>query len=224
MNYSLTPISRNAKTGPMPVSTSHKGTCPDACPLKVKGCYAAYGPSAMHWNKLSNGERGVNWEQFINEVRAIPKGSLWRHNQAGDLPGNGEYIDRPMMLDLISANNRKKGFTYTHYPVVDNSPNASVVMLANESGFTINLSGNNVSHADELADLNIGPVVTLLPVDAENVSYTPKGRKVVACPAEKSDKVSCYTCGLCQHADRNYIIGFRAHGTAKKTVNIIAKG
>ncbi|AGR89223.1 hypothetical protein X831_gp103 [Pseudomonas phage PAK_P2] len=66
--------------------------------------------------------------------------------------------------------------------------------------------------------------MTILPMDAENVSFTPKGRKVVACPAEKSDKVNCKSCGLCQVADREYIIGFRAHGTAKKTVDLIAKG
>lgn len=230
MKYSLTRVSGNAKTGPMPVSTSHKGTCPDACPLKAKGCYAAYGPSAIHWNKLTNGERGVDWEQFISEVRAIPKGSLWRHNQAGDLPGSGDLIDREALGQLVSANRNKRGFTYTHYPVLDDSDghhvdNQCSILIANENGFTINLSGNNVAHADQLADLGIAPVVAILPMDAENVSFTPAGRKVVACPAEKSDKVSCYTCGLCQDSKRSYIIGFRAHGTAKKHVdNIIARG
>lgn len=224
MNYSLTRVSGNAKTGPMPVSTSHKGTCPDACPLKAKGCYASYGPAAIHWNKLTKGERGTSWEQFISEVRAIPKGSLWRHNQAGDLPGDGQMIDGDMLIDLVKANKGKRGFTYTHYsPTI--GANGLLVHAANKEGFTINLSGNNVAHADQLADLNIGPVVAILPMEAQNVSFTPKGRKVVACPAEKSDKVSCYTCGLCQIADREYIIGFRAHGTAKKHVsNIIAKG
>ena len=55
-----------------------------------------------------------------------------------------------------------------------------------------------------------------------NVSYTPAGYKVVACPAEKSKRVTCATCALCQKADRPYIIGFRAHGSRKKLVSKIA--
>lgn len=226
---SLTKISGNAKTGPMPVSTTSKASCPDACAFKEKGCYASYGPAAIHWRKVTEGSRGKPWGEFCAEVEALPKGILWRHNQAGDLPGNGQYIDRGAMLELIKANKGKRGFTYTHYPVNDFSNgteqiNAAMVMLANEQGFTVNLSGNNVQHADELAALGIAPVVVVLPRETANVSYTPKGRKVVACPAEKSDNVSCYTCGLCQDANRDYIIGFRAHGTAAKTVELIARG
>lgn len=229
MQAQLIRVSGNAKTGPIPVSTTGRQSCPDACALKAKGCYASYGPSALHWKKVTEGERGKPWDEFCKDVRALPKGQLWRHNQAGDLPGQNNVIDRTDMLALIAANKGKRGFTYTHYPVTDFSNgtdqiNAAMVMLANESGFTVNLSGNTVAMADELYSLGIAPVVTILPRDAENVSYTPKGRKVVACPAEKSDKVSCSTCALCQDNKRDYIIGFRAHGTAKKHVDIIARG
>lgn len=207
----------------MPVSTTGKQSCPDACPLKVRGCYAAYGPAALHWKKVTEGERGMPWGEFCQQIKALPRGQLWRHNQAGDLPGNGEAIKWQDLLKLIHANKGKRGFTYTHYSM-DHIGNIMAVQTSNALGFTINLSANNVTEADKLASLNIGPVVTILPRDAENVSYTPAGRKVVACPAEKSDKVSCYTCGLCQIADRDYVIGFRAHGTAAKSVEIIARG
>jgi len=43
---------------------------------------------------------------------------------------------------------------------------------------------------------------------------------VVRCPAEYLDKFSCGDCGggvpLCARADRDYIIGFTAHGSGKK--------
>ena len=67
------------------------------------------------------------------------------------------------------------------------------------------------------------PIVTLLPLDAPNVQYT-SGVKVVACPADKSDKISCANCGLCALSDRDYVIGFRVHGAQKKKAGIIAKG
>ena len=225
MFYVLNPVSSNSKTGPMPVSTSNSSTCPDACPIKVKGCYAKYGPVGLHWRKLDKGEskNAVSWSDFLTQVKRIQRGSLWRHNQAGDLNGSNNEIDVLALRQLINANRGKRGFTYTHYPM-DTIANMMAVHQANNEGFTINLSGNNVTHADELKALNVGPVVCMMPRDAAKVSHTPAGNKVVICPAENTDKVNCLTCGLCQKSDRNYVIGFRAHGTAAKTVELIAKG
>ena len=225
MFFVLNPVSGNTKTGPIPVSTSNSSTCPDACPIKVKGCYAKYGPVGMHWRKLDNGEskNAASWPEFVKQIKRLPGNTLWRHNQAGDLVGTDNQIDRTSLGQLINANKGKKGFTYTHYPVLDNEENLSMVRAANAQGFTINLSGNDVHHADKLAATGL-PTVVLMPRDAEKVSRTPLGNKVVICPAENSDKVNCQTCKLCQVADRGYIIGFRAHGTAAKTVELIAKG
>lgn len=232
--YVLNPVSGNTKTGPIPVSTSNSGTCPDACPIKAKGCYAKYGPVGMHWRKLDEGssKNAKEWGEFLKDVKRIPRGSLWRHNQAGDLRPtsfDSGSIDGQALQELISANKGKRGFTYTHYDMSDDytcrtSGNRAAVLLANLQGFTINLSGNDVNHADQLKALDIAPVVVLMPRDAEKVSYTPAGNKVVICPAENTDKVNCMSCGLCQVVDRNYIIGFRAHGTAAKTVELIARG
>lgn len=225
--YVLNPVSSNAKTGPIPVSTSNSATCPDACPIKLKGCYAKYGPTGMHWRKLDAGtsKNAKEWDGFLQDVKRITRGSLWRHNQAGDLNGSNNIINAMQLADIVKANKGKRGFTYTHYPVTgDNFENYGAVKAANVNGFTINLSGNDVNHADQLKALNIAPVVVLMPRDAEKVSHTPAGNKVVICPAENTDKVTCMTCGLCAKADRDYIIGFRAHGTAAKTVEIIARG
>lgn len=228
MFYVLKEVSGNRKTGPMPVSTSNSSTCPDACPIKIKGCYAKYGPTGMAWRNVDSGKakEAVEWPQFIRKVKALNNGSLWRHNQAGDLNPDllfGGQIARIKLEQLVAANKGKRGFTYTHYnPTIGN--NAESIKNANDKGFTVNLSGNDMSHADKLKALNIGPVVALMPRDAEKVSYTPAGNKVVICPAENTDKINCLKCGLCQDAKRDYIIGFRAHGTAAKTVEIIARG
>lgn len=224
----LSRVSGNAKTGPIPVSTTSANTCPDSCPLKAKGCYAKGGPSAIHWRKVTNGERGKQWNEFCEDIKALPRDQLWRHNQAGDLPGAGDTIDTESLRQLVQANKGKRGFTYTHYPVGDTNNgthaiNASAIYNANQSGFAVNLSANNVKQAVEYMALNIAPVVTLLPTDAPNVQ-TIEGIKVVACPAEKSDKVTCATCGLCADTQRDYVIGFRAHGVSKKAVEIIARG
>lgn len=230
MNYNaaLTRVSGNAKTGPIAVTVTEKATCPNACPLKVKGCYASGGPGHIHWQKVSSGERGKPWVDFCGEIAALPRGTMVRHNVAGDLPGNGEVIDNEALRLLVKASKGKKVFTYTHYQAHDtnngnHAVNASAIYNANQNGLTINLSANNTQQAVEYMRLNIAPVVTLLPMDAPNVQ-TVEGIKVVACPAEKSDKVTCANCALCTIRDRDYVIGFRAHGVSKKHVELIAKG
>lgn len=225
----FTRVSMNAKTGPIPVSMSVKNTCPDACPLKAGGCYASGGPINLHWMRLSAGKAGVVWVEFVKLVKGLHVGQLWRHNQAGDLPGDNNDIDAKALGELVAANNGKRGFTYTHKPVLrGQASNATVkanrkaIDAANKGGFTVNLSANTLAHADELADLDIGPVVTLLPATQTRNTVTLQGRKVVVCPATQRENVSCATCKLCQWGKRGFIIGFPAHGVSTAKANAIA--
>lgn len=212
----LTLKSRNEKVGPIPVSTTESKSCPSACPFKKSGCYADGGPLALFWGKIDRGQAGVEWSEFLGQVSALPIGQLWRHNQAGDLPtADGKQIDAKAMTGLVTASMHTKGFTYTHHnPEV--GTNARIIKAANRGGFTVNLSGNNLAHADHLAALNIGPVVAVVPEDHPEHSTTPEGRKVVVCPEQTGKAKSCATCALCQKADRAVIVGFRVHGVSKR--------
>ena len=216
----LTLASRNAKTGPIPVTTTARDTCPTACPFKDNGCYAESGPLRLFWDKVTRGDTLAVWGDVMAQIKRLPKGTLWRHNQAGDLPGEGNAIDAIAMRELISANKGKRGFTFTHKPLT--RANVALIKEANESGFTINISGNDLVHADKLADMAIGPVVTVLPADQLTPTRTPQGRVVAICPAVLSDSVTCQTCGLCAMQNRKAIIGFPAHGTSKKKASAIA--
>jgi len=226
MQVHLTLKSANVKTGAIPVSTTEKKSCPTSCP-HITSCYAKSGPLALHWNKVSNKDRGSSWNTFINQIKQFDPGQLWRHNQAGDLPGAGNKIDKVKIQSLVSANNAAQalGFTYTHKPVLGRDPvakeNKVIIKNANKAGFTINLSADNLTQADKLVKLNIGPVVTLLPEDYQDKSITPAGNTVIVCPAQTRDNVSCSTCKLCANVNRSVIIGFKAHGTAKKAASKI---
>ena len=225
--FHLTRSSSNDKTGPIPVSTSPSSTCPDSCPLKGNGCMVI-GPFKWHWDKVSRGERGSPWETFLDELRTIPKGQLWRHNQAGDLPGDNEQILPEFLKDLVKANQGRKGFTYTHKPVLSEQAgpvesNRAAIKEANAQGFTINLSANGLNHADKLAALGIGPVCTILPDQNPVNRTTPQGRKVVICPAQTRKNTTCASCGLCQRADRSVIVGFMPHGSQQKKALAIAR-
>ena len=222
-NIHLTYKSSNAKTGPIPVSTTGAETCPTACPLRGGGCYANGGPLAIHWAKVSTGERKMPWRAFCDAVAAFPAGTLWRHNQAGDLPGIGNAIDAAALFDLMAANRGRRGFTYTHKPPTPR--NQDKIKAANRAGFTVNLSGNNPAHADKLAALKIGPVVCLVP-DA-TTTKTPDGLTIEICPAQTdaTGQVNCLNCQKCQKQNRGTVIGFIPHGTQKrKAATVAAKG
>ena len=223
MNFYLNPKSANKKTGNMPVSTSDRGTCPDACPFKNNGCYAEGYPLKGRWDEVTDGKRGGLFSDFVNQVAALPDNILWRHNQAGDLPGDGKNVDRGALLALAGANAGKRGFTFSHYNVESNKHNRAAIATANAKGFTINLSANNLDHADKLADLDVGPVATVLPHDFDaRKTTTPQGRLVAQCPATYRDDVTCKTCGLCQKQSRKVIVGFPAHGNSKRKASAVA--
>jgi hypothetical protein len=214
----LTLKSDNTKTGPIPVSITTREACPSDCAFRNNGCYAESGPIGIHWRAVTQGERGMGWEMFCDAVATLPPDQLWRHNAAGDLPGNGTDIDELALERLVDANWGRRGFTYTHYRPTQH--NADAISRANIQGFTVNLSANTLQEADTFADMGIAPVVTVLPRDQRENVKTPRGRTVVVCPAVTRDDVSCATCQLCARVGRETIVGFPAHGTGAKKVEL----
>lgn len=211
----LSPQSSNAKTGPIPVSTTSRATCPVNCAMRDE-CYAASGPLALHWRAVSDGARGTDWGTFTQSIAALPDGQLWRHNQAGDLPGNGHTVDPVALGALVRANIGRRGFTYSHYR---DAASLAWIRHANDWGFRVNLSANDLADADMLADTGAGPVVVVLPSTQTENTVTPAGRRVVVCPATQRDDVTCASCQLCQR-ERSTIVGFPAHGTRRRVIDI----
>jgi hypothetical protein len=196
-----------------------RSSCPDSCPLRNRGCYAEYHLTGAHWKKTPT--LGTLWGEFCAAVAALPLGQLWRHNEAGDLPGRGDAIDGAALEQLVLANAGRRGFTYTHKPVVGDGrqahENREAIVRAVARGFTINLSADTLQQADDLRLLGVAPVVVTLRRNAQPCT-TPAGTRVMVCPAQAGDW-HCSTCGLCYDARRTRpIIGFRAHGQAARAV------
>jgi hypothetical protein len=243
MRVKFIAVSQNAKTGPIPVSIIERASCWAGCALYENGCYAEAGALAMHWRRVSYGLAGGPWSEFCAKVAALRPGLLWRYAQAGDLPGYGAEIDGALLQELVAANTGKNAIVFTHKPLLlGDDPvaveNRRLIAAAVKAGFTVNLSANNLAHADSLAQLGIAPVVTVLARAyarkavrhrfkrrrdewAETIGewrdrtaslprYTPVGRRIAICPATYSD-ATCKSCGACANA-RDAVIGFPAHG------------
>tara|TARA_R110002020_G_scaffold100198_1_gene237129 strand:- start:413 stop:1132 length:720 start_codon:yes stop_codon:yes gene_type:complete len=224
--------SKNDKTGDVAGTTLEESTCPNTCSLKFrrdqsgnieldkngnpkKGpCYAKHGPISWHWKKVSNGNYG-NYRDILSQLKKLPRSRLIRHKFAGDDPHiNGNVIESDYM-HKVECTGRNPHIDYTHHEI--NKHNLTIWKKGQSRGFVQNLSADNLQDADKKYDTGL-PVTVVIPENAPKVSYTPKGRKIVCCPA-KAGKIQCVDCRLCSK-ERPYIIGFRAHGTMKKSLSI----
>ena len=132
---------------------------------------------------------------------------------------DNETIDGQELDELVAANDNKRGFTYTHFDVLANKHNRRVVRAANDNGFTVNLSANSLTHADELMELDCAPVTVVVTAAQKTNTRTPKGHKVIICPARVAKGVTCATCGMCAR-QRDVIIGFPALGNGRHKMDV----
>ncbi len=212
--------SENRKTGDIPVSMTSSNTCPPSCGYYGAGCYAEKHVLGMHWRRLSRGQ-GMLWSRFCELVSGLPSQQLWRHNEAGDLPGRGEEVSEHHLVMLARAAQGKRGFTYTHklgknLPALARHEHFKRLRYLNQT-LTVNLS---VDSFDEL-DAYVGeglPMTTVLPLGSARVQHTKQGLTVITCPAQLAEDVTCKSCGLCQKKDRKSVVGFRAHGQDKANI------
>lgn len=239
----LTPRSHNHKTGPMAVSTTSRDTCPARCPLRARdgalhGCYAEGGHLARHWRLVDRGALGGTWEDFCAQVATLPEGRKLRLSQAGDQPTTPEDARRMsrealrMLADAraASGNGPREGgitFGYTHHPLTE--ANVATMRAAREWGIVLNVSADTIEDARAVRRAHPDlPLTVLLPSDAPTPIRDPELGRIIVCPAQLAEHVTCDNCGfgepLCARADRDYVVGFRAHGAAHRRAAAVADG
>lgn len=215
--FHLSRVSGNSKTGPIPVSTSPRSTCPPGCPFLGHGCYGDGGPIAIHWAEVSAGRRGVPWPDFLRLIRALPDGQLWRMNQAGDLQDPDTVAGRAALRQLVSANRGRRGFTFSHHPLTRLVVRA--FRDATARGFTVNVSTETMAAADAAVAAGLFAVTVVPSTDQRRFWFSPAGNRVVACPAQLHAGITCSTCQLCHDRPASVIVAFRAHGSSRRRVD-----
>ena len=221
VHVALTMSSKNVKVGAMPASTTSEGTCPPTCSFIVDGkktCYPKVGFfTRLHWEAVSSGKRGDNWNAFCSRVGTFPIAQRWRHNVAGDLYGSRGRLNRRNCMRLARSAKHTRGWTYTHYRGARNLE--TVKAMNSVGGFTVNMSADTMREADTFFAAGL-PTVVVLPMDAPHRgNVTPMGVPIVVCPAQTQDTMTCLKCGLCQIGQRKSIVGFLAHAKNAKSIS-----
>jgi hypothetical protein len=248
----ITVVTSGKQTCPITCPFKNNGCYADGGPLRILWDRISRKKGVRFGKKSSRKGMGISFDALISKLASISRDKckrirLW---QAGDMPGDGKRIAGFNEISkLIKSLIGLEVFGFSHYPVItgtyiskntngeecmtkvnweDIRVNRKRIKQCNSNGVAINLSANNLAHADQLANLNIGPVCTTLPSDINKNIRTPEGRRVVICPAVLSDSVSCKTCGgnngsLCYQINRDFIIGFPAHGFKAKEVSKLSQ-
>lgn len=230
--YHIAKKSGNKKTGPIPVTTTDRKSCPTGCVHYRTTCYAEddrWGnwrlvghPKGTAVEGTSKLGRGLTLPEFLADLESLPLGTgKIRHNQAGDLPHLQGHILGADVRKISSTMSRfPDAWTYTHHnPEI--GANLSIIQDATWLGLTVNMSADTLMEADRYRELNL-PTTLVVPEHHPRVSSTPAGHKIVVCPEQTKHVPNCKACPSnrwCASSDRKFIIGFRAHGKKKEAIN-----
>jgi hypothetical protein len=230
LNYSFTAVSQNSKTGNIAVTSTSSASCPSACPFiktvisdavkkQLNGCYADYSYTGIQWRALD--KHGIDFAQLLSSIRHLDKGAKLRLNVMGDLP----HKDQTILVDLfnqlvdIIVKRQLNTILYSHHDLSIES-NLIAFQTAFDRGLHVNASCENIEQARSAIDNGINAVI-VLPVDSIQKTIKTGDVRIVRCPNEYNDRITCSNCMLCakDRTQNRVIIGFTAHGTGKTKVS-----
>jgi hypothetical protein len=220
--YTLVPVSGNSKTGPIPVVSADRASCPSRCPFYNDGEQICYGQEfriTKKWDGIA--EKGDTWPDLVGKLRAtIRPERPWRFGIVGDLPTDASgNLDAGKLEDLRSL--RGDGWAYTHHNVLTSENFKTVRALHAKPGFIVNQSADTLEQAEACLDAGI-PTVMVGPANFKKPRMTERGSILTPCPASLSKgRVTCADCRLCRsgalaRTARRIIIVFPAHGPRSK--------
>lgn len=220
IRHQFTPISKNAKTGPIPTTMTERVSCPSSCNFRGNGCYAENFPLSLHWSRVES--KGISFAQLLDKIRSLPAGQLWRHNAAGDLPHIDGNLDGDYLSTLAANAAHTRPIIYTHHDIQNPHNAANIRIVQDTYQVTVNASCESLQQAEQALNAGIN-AVAVTPSNAPTRTYkTAQESTVVTCPATYKDHVTCASCGLCARDRRTnrVIVAFPAHGAQYKKINL----
>lgn len=211
-NVHVVAKSGNRKTGRIPVTYRPATTCPGDCPFlpggTTGGCYG----TGRLFASARRYSTSVSVEEATWKVRLgmEPGARLLRDRVVGDVVTPEGTLDRGYIAGIaqVALDNALTAFGYTH---AWRRFTLSDLAWLRKSGYVMNCS-TETPGAAATALLTRLPVV-IVNDDVDEGSMI-GDKRVITCPAEVRDDVTCASCGLCAKSDRQVIIRFTTHGTA----------
>jgi hypothetical protein len=141
--------------------------------------------------------------EAVNKIKGAP---LFRDRVVGDVVKDGE-IDYEYLtnIGIVCREANVPAFSYTHaWEQIDRE--------RIPDNYVMNASTESVSEATRAISLGFPTVITN---DNVREGEMINGKRVVTCPAQTRDNVTCATCKLCSKPQRAAIVRFLVHGIAR---------
>lgn len=206
--------SGNSKTGPIPTTMRPMTTCPSDCPFlptgEVGGCYGTgriFDLAARHSDYLSEDDMHKKLSKGVaRSARYL------RDRVVGDILDDDGAVDMGYIHTIARVAQAKDlvPFGYTH---AWRRMTKAQVRATAKSGYVLNASCETVDDVRQAVDLGLPVVIAGDEIDEGAVIA---GKRVVTCPAQTRDDVTCASCGLCAKPQRKAVVRFLLHGASKK--------
>lgn len=198
--------SSNSKTGACAVTYRTAESCPSSCPLMGAGCYAR---GRIFGIPQRLGDEDGESYAAVRALAGMPADPPVRANVCGDMLRADGTPDRPYLAALsdVAASGRPV-FSYTH----------AWRSLTPQDAPGVCLNASCDSAEDIAAAVAAGwPTVVTDTGDADSIiGTTVAGRRVVQCPAQVRDGVTCASCRLCARPNRAATVAFVVHGSGRR--------
>ena len=205
--------SGNAKTGPIPVTYRPERTCEPTCPLLRAGCYGTgriFASAERHAKTVTRDDVAATLRKASPTARFLRDrvvGDVVTVDASGVVTFDLQYVET---IGELAADAGLRAFGYSH--AWRRMSPADVAAVA-ASGYVLNASCETVGDvADAIA---LGLPATIANDDVAEGTII-NDRRVVTCPAQTRDDVTCASCGLCARPERKSVVRFRIHGTARR--------
>ncbi len=211
-NVHVVAASGNRKTGPIPVTYRSMESCPADCPFLPTGATGGCYGTGRIFTLATKHAGTVNVDEASAKVRRgkDQRAKYLRDRVVGDVLTDAGKLDRAYVRGIarIATDNDLIAFGYSH--AWRQFTRADVTFLR-RSGYVMNASTE--THEGAARAVALGLPTVLVEDDAPEGTQV-AGRRLVTCPAETRDYVSCASCGLCANPNRRVIIRFHTHGVA----------
>lgn len=217
--------SKNSKVGDVSATYVALKSCPTSCPLRGEGCYAELGKVGMYVRRLDRNAAGQDVDgrdmarAEAREIDSLSGKRALRLHVSGD---SRTFVNARIVANAAErymARGGQKVWSYTHaWRDVAREAWGAVSVLA---------SCESLDDAAQALDEGYAPavVVDAHPADGKASRVNAHGIKLIPCPAQTRDDVTCADCKLCWNDDmlrsRRAAIAFAAHGPKAKQVRTL---
>lgn len=209
-------VTDNAKLGPVSATYVAQASCPHDCPFLGSGCYGEYGPLSWQWKRIGETAKGLSplelAETEANLVSQMSGAFPLRLHVVGD---STTREGTRLLAKAAARYSKKRGqkvWAYTH---------AWARVTRRDWGRTSVLASCESIEQVKAATRKGYATALVVAEFAQSKTYDiGNGFKLVPCPAQTKEAVTCSSCRLCWDDDRlrkaKLVIGFEAHGSGKR--------